>query len=738
LVLIDVMFKLRICVQQHDATDCGAACLATIVRSHGLRIPIARIRQYAGTDLQGTNVLGLVEAAQRLGFEAKGVRGGLEALARIPLPAIAHVRSGGTLHYVVIHKVGPRRLTIADPASGVRRLTRADFAAAWSGVLVLLVPGAGFGREDRPAGVWSRLARLVKPHGFLLAETFLATLFFTLLGLGTSIYIQLLVDHVLVRKDWATFRWLSLGLLALTGCRAVLGLARGILSAYLGRKIDLSLMLQYYRHVLGLPMQFFDTRRTGEVISRLNDAVKIREAISGATLTVLVDGSLILGGFAVLGCYNLRLAFGGLAVVPVLALVVLTVSGPLRKVQRSIMEQAALLQSGVVESLTGIAAIKAFGAEEAAAHRAETGLVGLLRHSFRAAAWACSSYTTGETLMATGAVGILWMAGGMVMRGEVSVGQLVASYSIVIYILQPMLRMIGVQQTIQDAFVAAQRLGEILDLDPEFTRESGKIELRADTSCRIDFRNVTFRYGSREEILHDVTLQVPPGSVVVLAGRSGSGKTTLAKLLLRFYEATSGQVEIDGYDVRDLNLDSLRSRVGYVDHEAYLFSGTIGDNVTLGDCRITLRALIDAIREAGLESLIAGLPDRHLTPVGERGLTLSGGQRQRLAIARAIARDPRILILDEATSNLDPHTERSILESLSRLKRHCTVIIITHRLSAAPQADQILVLDKGRIVEQGTHRQLIEAGGLYRGLWSARFGNLEGMWNTAPVPEPGR
>ncbi|HYK90735.1 MAG TPA: peptidase domain-containing ABC transporter [Acidobacteriota bacterium] len=712
------MLRFYICVRQHDITDCGAACLATVARTHGLKVPIAVIRQHAGTDRQGTNVLGMVEAAQRLGFEAKGVKAEMDALGQIPLPAIAHVSFGGVLHYVVIHEVKARHITLADPARGIVRSARESFAAIWSGILILLIPGAGFRAEHQPSNSWTRFARLLEPHGFLLVETFLATLFFILLGLGPSIYLQLLVDKILVEKDWTRLRWLSLGLVAVTGVRAAFGMARGVLSAYVGRKIDLSLMLEYYRHILKLPMQFFDTRHTGEIISRLGDAVKIREAVGGATLTLIVDSALMLGGFGVLGFYSAKLAFQGIAMLPLMALLVALVNRPLKRSQRATMEEAATLQSCLVESVAGTAAIKAFGAEEAAAYRTECGFVRLLRNSFRANGWGVSSYTAGEMLLAIGTVGMLWNAGAMVIRGELTVGQMVACFSILVYILQPMLRLIGINQTVQDALVAADRLCEILDLDCENRGDQKRVSLPPDTPGGIDFTNVTFRYGTREYVLENVTLHIRPRSIVAVVGRSGSGKTTLARLLLRFYEPSSGQVEIDGHDVRDLSLETLRARIGYVDQETVLFSDTIEENLTLGDRRVTPEGMIGAVRAAGLESFIAGFPGRYQTYVGERGVKLSGGQRQRLAIARALAHNPQILILDEATSNLDPLSERTILETLERLKQIKTVILIAHRLSTASRADHIVVLERGRVIEQGSHQELMAANGHYRSLWS--------------------
>ena len=711
------MFKRYPCVKQQDITDCGAACIATVARAYGLKVPIARIRQYAGTDQHGTTVMGMVEAGQQLGFQARGVKSTEAGLAQVPLPCIAHVLVGDMFHYLVIHRVRAGYVTAADPARGIVRFKRSAFTPIWTGILILLSPAGAFRKGNHATGLWFRFARLLVAQRTLLLETLLATIFITLLGLGTSFYLQMLVDRVLVEKDWALLRLLSAGILALVLFRAAFGFVRGQLLAAISRKVDLSLILDYYRHVLRLPMQFFETRRTGEIISRLHDAVKIREVISGPTLGLLVDMGTAVGGFGILSLYSSKLTLSALMLVPFMALVVCLINRPLRRAQRASMEEAAVLQSYLFESLAGVSTIKAFGAEAEASKVAEDKVLLLLRNLFRANSWAVSSSAAGELITAIGSVGILWLSGSMVILGEMTVGRMVAFHSILLYTIQPMYRLVAVAQTIQDAVVAADRLGEILDQEAEPTGGSKRVALRAGRPEKVEFRNVGFRYGKRAQVLHDVTLSMPPGSIIALIGESGSGKTTLAKLLLRFHEPSAGCIEIGGCDVRDIPLDALRSCIGYVDQEVCFFSGTIEENLKLGNPGATDESVVRAASAAGLDSLIAGLPEGYRTRIGERGLTLSGGQRQRLAIARALVRDPRILILDEATSNLDLSSELEIQKTILKLKREKTIILIAHRLSAVAVADRIAVLDRGRVIEQGTHRQLIEVGGTYSKLW---------------------
>jgi len=716
---VTVVMKPHCCVRQTDITDCGAACLATVAHTHGLKIPLALIRQYAGTDTRGTNILGLVEAAQRLGFEARGVRGSVEALTQVPLPCIAHVVQAGLLHFVTILRVTARAVTVADPACGIVRHPIDRFKSIWSGVLVLLVPTRTFQRVDACSGRRRGLLLLLRQNRFLLFEILLATVFLTLLGLATSLYLQVILDRVLVSRDRSLLGWLSAGLVVLVLIRASFGAVRGTLLAYVSRAVDLSLMLGYYRRILDMPLQFFETRASGEILSRLADAVKVRTMICGSTLTLLVDTATIVAGFAVLLCFNGRLALSVFPVVPLMASTLYAVSRPMRRAQRSALELAAELQSRLVESIAGIATIKAFRAEKKEGHKAEAGLVCLLRETFGATLWGVTSGLSGEIVASLTIVSLLWSAGWMVMAGELTVGQLVACYSILLYLLQPVGRLADLNQQVQDAWIAAERLFEILDLQPEGAESSGKLVLTHDLQGRVELQEVGFRYGTRDPVLREITFTIPPRSLLALVGASGSGKSTLARLLLRFHDPQAGQVSIDGHDLRDLNLQSLRSQIGYVDQDAFFFSGTIEENLMLGTQGRDADAAFRAVCAVGLEDFVLRLPQRLGTRIGERGLTLSAGQRQRLALARVLVSDPPILVLDEATSHLDADAERHILCLLQKLKQRKTIVMIGHRLGLARHADRIALLSGGRILEQGTHEELLDARGAYWSLWQS-------------------
>jgi ATP-binding cassette subfamily B protein len=694
-------------------TDCAAACLATILRVYRRRISIARIRHYAGTDRNGTNILGIVEAARRLGFEAKGVRGDLEALREVPLPCVAHVFRNNFLHFVVVHGITGQQIVLADPARGILRLPLQEFAGIWTGVLVLLVPGPETGSCLDSESVWSRFLNLIRPQRSTILAAFVAALVFALLGMTPSLYLQLLVDRVVPEKNWGLLRWLSVWVAIFCIFRIAFGVARGTLLARTARRIDFHLMLTYYRHVLHLPMAFFDARQTGEIISRFNDAVRIRDVVSGSSVTLLVDVATVAGGFVLLFMYRWDLALASLLVWLLAASGSWLMNPPLHRAQLSTAESVADLQSHLVESLGGLSTLKAFGAETFALRRTTDRLEQLLERVFRAILLGMSAGAAADALLSVGAVVVLWGAAGIVMRGQMTPGQMVAFYSILAYMLTPLLRLATAGQTLQNAVVAAERLGEIMDL-PSDAPESGDSPLPLSRSAgRIEFRGVSFRYGTRELVLRNVTLAIEPRSWTALLGENGSGKSSLAKLLLRFYDPTGGCIQLDGRDLRSLSGRDWRARIGYVGQDFAFFSGTVEENLAVGGRVPSSDSLRRAIRDAGLEQTVATWPNGMKTYLGEGGLLLSGGQRQRLALARALARDPEILLLDEATSSLDPGAEREVYALLSRLKSHKTIIVIGHRLSATWNADHVVLLGEGRVLEQGHPRDLVAQQGLY-------------------------
>ncbi len=717
------MFARFPCVRQADGSDCGAAALATIARWHGRTFGLQTLRELAGTDRVGANLLGLVQAAERIGFVAKAVKGPYEALAGAPLPAIAHVKNDlGCGHYVVLYQVRRNCVVIADPARGVLKLPRDTFCGMWTGYLLLMTPENTRRRHDGPQGATSparRFWELLRLHRGLLLEAIFAALLMTLLGISTSYFVQHLVDSVLVRGETPLLNALGVGMAALMVFRTLFGMVRHYLLAHLGRNVDLSLIAGYSRHILSLPMSFFEMRQVGEILSRVNDAAKVRQAIGGATLTAVVDGVLVVFTTAVLWMYDLPLAMLATLFAPLLMAVVLAHHPASRRRSREAMEHAARLSAHLVENISGVETIKAYGAERLRADEGEQRLVRVVQSIFSLQKLSISATALGGLVSGLAGIVVLWYGGHRVIDGALTIGELMFVYTLLGYLLEPLERLAGVNLQIQDALIAVERLFQVMDLEtePRGERKAAFPGVREG----IELRNVSFRYGCRDQVLRELKLHIPAGATVAIVGESGCGKSTLLKLLMRFYDPTEGQVVIDGVDLRDFDLASLRSRIAIVSQEPLIFNGTVRENIALGAPDAELNQIIAAARAAGLEEFISRLPDRYDTLLGERGANLSGGQRQRLAIARALLRQPDVLIFDEATSHLDTATERAIQENLRGVFADKTALLVAHRLSTVREADLIYVMHQGRVVEQGDHPSLMALGGRYAQLWRSQI-----------------
>ena len=714
------------CVKQHDITDCGAACLATISKQNGYKIGITQIREVAGTDKQGTNAYGVIKAAEQLGFSAKGVKGNKDAFfSEFPLPCIAHVVvDGSLLHYVVIHKITKKQVIIADPAVGIVKLTPEEFFGEiheegrppkyqWSGVLILLVKNETFKKGDETKGLFSRFFHLLLPQKKLLLHIFVASLLYTVLGILGAFYFKELIDSILPDGLSKTLTTLSVGVILLNVFKVILNAFRSHLLLYLSQKLDIALLLGYYRHVLELPMNFFGTRKVGEIISRFNDAGKVRDAISGATLTIMIDTIMAIAGAIILYMQNPKLFGIALIMVLLYTIIVACFNRWYEKLNRKQMEDNAQLTSYMVESLNGIQTIKAYNAERKANRETESKFVKLLKSIFHLN-WVSNLQSSLKVFVElVGGIVILWVGGVSVINGEMTIGALITFNSLLAYFLDPVKNLINLQPQMQTAVVAADRLGEILDLEAEKTEREYRKMAPESIAGDIEIKDLNFRYGTRKLVLEDINLKIEKGQKVAFVGESGSGKTTLSKLLLHMYTAESGDILINGNNIEDIQLECLREKIAYIPQETFLFSGSIFENLTLGMDSATMDDIIEASKMAQAHDFINELPLRYETRLEENGANLSGGQRQRLAIARAMLKKPDILILDEATSNLDSVTERALDRTIHEFSKDMTTIFSAHRLSTIKNCDKIYVLEKGKIIESGTHKELIQLGGKY-------------------------
>lgn len=715
-------------IKQHDITDCGAACLASVCAYYGLQFPVSRIRQYAFTDQKGTNVLGLTEAANKLGLSAKGVRARTEALKVVPKPIIAHVIVHEHLeHFVVIYKVTDEKITYMDPGDGrMHKVPLEDFQKMWiSRVLVIMEPEKNFRKGKMKSSMAKKFFSLLAPHKSVMLQAVFGALIYSILGLSTSVYIGKITDYVLVDKNLNLLNLMGVVMLLILLLRTFVGAMKSILALKTGQRIDAALILGYYKHLLTLPQQFFDTMRVGEIISRVNDAVKIRNFINNVSLDLVVNLMILLFSVCLMFVYSWKLALVTLAAAPLFFLIFQGFNKLNRKYQRSIMESSADLESQLVESVNSISTIKRFGIEEYANLKTETRFVHLLKNTFRSI-YGSIMAQGGIQFVSTGiTIAVLWLGSIFVIDQELTPGALMVFYSLVGYVVSPIGALISSNQTIQDALIAADRLFQIMDLERE-QDNSEKVKLTPEMVGDITFEHVSFRYGSRKEVFDDLNLMIEKGKTTAILGESGSGKTTLISLLQHIYPIQKGRIYIGDYDIAQIDNRSLRQRVGTVPQQIELFAGTLVENIAVGDMQPDMKRIIGLVEQLGLKDFIERLPNGYATYIGEHGASLSGGERQRVAIARALYREPEILIFDEATSSLDSISEHYVRDTLKALAaRGKTVIVIAHRLTTVRDADIIVVIDRGRVVETGTHTDLFMAGGKYNELWNEQFEMFE-------------
>ncbi len=708
-------------IKQRDITDCGAACLASVAAHYKLRLPVSRIRQFAGTDKRGTNVLGLIEAAERLGFQAKGAKGPLESLSKIPVPAIAHViLNNGLHHFVVIYKVAKKAITIMDPADGrMHKRSITDFAKEWSGVIVLLLPDEGFLQGNERIANSTRFWQLVKPHTGIMVQALVGAIVYTILGLSSSIYMQKIVDFVLVDGNLRLLNLLSAGMILILVFQLFIGVFKSILGLQTGQHIDARLILGYYKHLLQLPQRFFDTMRVGEIISRVNDAVKIRMFINEIALSIVVNVFIVIFSIGLMFLYYWKLAFIMLAIVPVYLVVYWISNRVNKKWQRTLMENSAELETQLVESLTAAGTIKRFGLEEYASMKTENRFIVLLDSIYKSGIKGLYLATSTEFVTRLFTIIILWAGSYFVINRELTPGELLSFYALVGYFTGPAASLLGANKSVQDALIAADRLFEIIDLETESSHEN-KVELTPELMGDIAFNNVCFRYGTRVTVFDGLSIGIRKNTTTAIVGESGSGKSTLLSLLQNLYPLQDGSISIGGVDLQYISNQSLRKMVSVVPQHIDLFAGTIIENIAIGEFEPDVQRILAISQMLGINDFVEKMPATYNTMLNEHGVNLSGGQRQRIAIARALYRNPEILILDEATSSLDPASEQKVQFTLEQFKaKGKTVIVIAHRLTTVKNADSILVLSEGRLVEQGSHEELIDKKGYYLELWNS-------------------
>lgn len=706
-------------VLQHDETDCGAACISIILKYYGKTVPLRRIRTACGTDSVGTSGYGIVKGTERFGLSSKGLMSPeKDKISDIPLPAIFHVREK-VEHYVVVYRISKKYVFISDPADGLRKMPLEDFMAWWTGVFFIIFPSGDFEKGNENRGLLLRFAYLLKPHKKLVSEVLIASLLLSLFGVFISFYFRFLIDEVLYSQVRSTLNLCSICYLVVIIFQTLIEYSRSQIILFLGTKIDVSLLSDFFNHLLHLPLSFFSSRKTGEILSRINDAETVKNAVSSTTLGIIMDSfMLVVGGFFL---FKMGMSLLPVSIVPVVisAVVVWIYAGPFkRKIKnRSILE--ADKKASMYESINGIATIKGLSTEDKAYNRVEEKIVLAAEKGLELGKLGNFQNALQNFISGTGTLALYWIGSFMIFDGKITLGQLISFNTLSGFFLGPLKRLLTMQLHLQEVMISAERLTDIIDMEEECPDEE-KLEEVESLDGDIEFKNVTFSYGTRGRAVENVSFVIPAGKKVAFVGSSGSGKTTLLKLLMKFYSLEEGEILVDGKNISELRTSSYREKIGYVPQESLLFSGTISENIAWGCNNPDPKKIVASAMASEAYDFIHRLPEKFNTYVGEHGSTLSGGERQRLAMARVLMRNPELLILDEATASLDSISEKAIMDTIFTRIKGRTVIMVAHRLSTIKDCDLIYVFNKGQLVEQGNHLELLLKGGFYKELWRAQ------------------
>jgi len=712
-------------VRQHDATDCAAACLAMICLHYKKETTITKLRDLMGTDIKGTNIIGLKKCCDELGFTSQAVRVDKEGfLSDFTLPCIANViTKEGLSHFVVIFKKTKKHVIIGDPAKNLLKVKIDEFYKDFTGVLLILKPNQNF-VSDKIKGekVFYRFLKLLLPQKKLFIYSILASIILTILGIVSSLFNKVIMDEILPYqlKGMLVSVLIIFSVIAVT--QVVIGFIRQWMMIYLSQKIDIPLLLGYFEHVYKLPMKFFASRKTGDIITRFSDAFTIKGIFTNIALTLIIDILMTLITGVILFKMNAALFVVILFLTVISIGLVFVFKEPYKKLNEEQMQQSSVLNSQIIEGLRAVETIKGNANEETELENIEREYIRLLRIGLRGGMLSNIQGSISSLVQTVGNLALMYIGVMQVINNEISLGSLMAFITLSGYFMEPVGRLVQLQLQIQEANISMKRIAEILD--SEIEQEDGSYQNVEKIEGDIEFINVTFRYGNRKPVLKNISFRIPKGKKVALIGSSGSGKSTIAKLLLKYYEPENGEILIDGVDISEFSNSSLRKAISYVPQNVELFSKSIYDNIRITKMNSTLEEVKEAAKQAGAHEFIKRLPLQYYTYLEESGNGLSGGEKQRIALARAFLKKSEFYILDEPTSNLDFATESIIFDMIYNKFENKSMLIIAHRLATIKNCDEIIVIDKGEIIEKGTHEELIALKGKYYELWEMQQGNF--------------
>ncbi|MCD8851402.1 peptidase domain-containing ABC transporter [Staphylococcus xylosus] len=701
-------------IQQYDETDCAPTCLAMISKYYGKKLPVSKIREYAKTDKQGTNLFGLIEAGKKIGLSLEGYEACYDDLEDFNYPLIAHViNEKGYDHFVIIEKKKEDTLYIVDPDKGKYKISTTNFQKLWTNIILTVEKNERFNTESDYPSASQFLKDNLKGNYSILFLVVLISLFINLIGILGAFFLQLLTDYIIPSNVIENLHKIALGFLLLFLANALIQFIRFQLILHISLKIDLKLMRKYLEVVLKLPTNFFETRKNGEILSRFTDITKIREALSSVAVTLLVDSLMIIIGGIILYMQNTRLFFIIAIFLPIFIISFILLKKPFDKYNRKSMEMEAEMNSELIDTFNGSNIIKNFNAEKHVAKKNDFNFKKYIDQVNKLNVFSNIQVSLNDLLKALISIFVLWIGSYDVIKGNMTLGSMLAFNALVLFYLSPLERLINVQATIQSAIVAARRMMEITELETEEVIKKNSNEFKFEDKILIE--NLSFQYGYRSIVLHNINLKIEKGKKIALVGESGSGKSTIGKILSGYYSDYQGEIYIDNTNIKEIKLHNYRNNVSYVSQTTFLFNDTIINNLKIGNNSVaTNDQILSSCKQAFIHDFIADLPHQYETMIDRDGESLSGGQQQRISIARALIKNSPIYIFDEATSALDSLSESYVLKAINNLvEEGKTVLVISHKLKNIIDADLIYTLKDGELIEEGTHDQLISKKGLY-------------------------